>query len=647
MDMNQLVHSLRHAEFSAGSADARRLRGPAALVVIALCAFLSIYIFSINSWLLIDIMRRSGIFAAVLLAIVFLCYPATARSSRDAPTVLDWILAAAGIACGLYIYVVYYDFISGSMKMSTVDYAFALTAVLVTLEAGRRCLGLWMPALAVLFLCYALFGQLLPPPFGHFGIRPERLLLRLYMVDEGLFGSVFQIAQTYIGLFVLFGAFLTAVGASGALTNIGLAISGRSTGGPAKVAVISSGLTGMISGTASANVATTGTITIPLMKRAGFAPHVAGAVEAIASTGGLIMPPVMGAAAFLLADFVGIPYMTVVMSAVIPAFLYYGGLLLVVHITALRLGIGGVPSDQVPALLSVLKARGHLLIPVAVLLYMLIDGRTPTWAAMSGIVAVAAVGFLRRETRLDLRKLLEALVSGAVATVPVAVACLVAGLIVAVVTLTGAAQVFTMYIEMLSGGYLIIALLLTAATSILLSCALPATAIYIVVAVTVAPALVSMGAEPLAAHFFVFWFGAMSNITPPVAIACFTAAGLAAASPTKIALTAMRMGLPALVIPFVLVIHPDLLLIDWDLGHLLLTLSLAIFGIVAWVFASEGWFLGSISVIERAALVLVAILCLVVPEIYSGIFGLVLGLIVLGQAAWRRRERAVRLTIEN
>nr|WP_255600003.1 TRAP transporter fused permease subunit [Afifella sp. IM 167] len=637
---------LRHAEFSTGTTDARRLRGPAAVIVIALCAAMSLFVFSINSWLLIDIMRRSGIFAALLLAIVFLCYPATARSPKEAPSIFDWLLAAGGMACGLYIYVVYYDFISGSMTMTGLDYGFAIAAVLITLEAGRRVLGLWMPGLAVLFIVYAVFGQALPGPFAHFGIRPERLLLRLYMVDEGLFGSVFQIAQTYIALFVLFGAFLTEVGASEALTNIGLAVSGRSTGGPAKVAVVSSGLTGMISGTASANVATTGTITIPLMKRAGFAPHVAGAVEAIASTGGLIMPPIMGAAAFLLADFVGISYLSVVVSAIIPAMLYYGGLLLVVHIAALRSGIGGVPRDEVPALASVMKSRGHLLIPIVVLIWMLIDGKTPTWAAMAGILAVIAVSFLRRQTRLTPTGFLDALVAGAIATVPVAVACLVAGIIVAVVTLTGAAQVFTAYIDMLSGGNLTAALLMTALAAILLSCALPATAIYIVVAVTVAPALVAMGAEPLAAHFFVFWFGVMSNITPPVAIACFTAAGIAGASPTKIAFAALRMGLPALVIPFALVIHPDLLLINWDAWHLAQTLFLTIFGIAAWVFASEGWFVGHLNAAERIGLLVPAVLCLVLPEIYSSYVGLVFGAALLLFIFWRRRGKPVSVPAE-
>lgn len=638
---DRILNLIQKAEFSAGASNARALRGGPALLVVVLCATLSVFVFSINSWLLLDIMRRSGIFAALLLAIVFLCYPATRNSRRDRPTILDYLLATIGAAVGLYIYWVYYDFISGSMRMSTTDLVFAAAAVLVTLEAGRRVLGIWMPALAVLFLLYAIYGQYIPGPFAHFGIRPERLLLRAYMVDEGLFGSVFQVAQTYIALFVLFGAFLTVVGASSALTDIGLAISGRAVGGPAKVAVASSALTGMISGTASANVATTGTITIPLMKRAGFKPHVAGAVEAIASTGGLIMPPVMGAAAFLLADFVGMPYYLVVLSAIIPAMLYYGGLILVVHVSALRNRIGGVDEADMVSLKSVLLQRGYLLLPMAVLLYMLLDGKTPIFSAMTAIVAMIAVSFIRRATWLTPARFLEALVAGAVATVPVAVACLVSGLIVVVVTMTGAAQVFTSYIEMLSGGYLIVALMLTAVAAILLSCALPATAIYIVVAVTVAPALVALGAEPLAAHFFVFWFGVMSNITPPVAIACFTAAGIAGAQPGAVALSALRMGLPALVIPFALVIHPDLLLIDWTPLGLAEVLILTSFGIVAWVLGSEGWFCGRLNWAERIGLLAVSGLCLFVPEVTTGYVGFVAGIALMAFIyLTRRRARA-------
>lgn len=629
MPIENVSRLIQRVTFRTGASNARDLSGIPAIVVLVLCAAMSLFIFSINSWLLLDIMRRSGLFFALLLAIVFLTYPATARSRKDAPTALDWVLATAGVASGLYIYTVYYSFISGSMTMTGRDYTFAVIAVIATLEAGRRVLGPWMPALAVLFLLYAVYGQSLPGPLAHFGIRPERLLLRIYMVDEGLFGSIFQIAQTYIGLFVLFGAFLTAVGASGALTDIGLAVSGRTTGGPAKVAVASSALTGMISGTASANVATTGTITIPLMRRAGFQPHVAGSVEAIASTGGLIMPPVMGAAAFLLADFVGVPYYNVVLSAIIPALLYFGGLILVIHVTALRNRIGGVDESEMVSLKSVLLSRGYLLLPIFVLLYMLMDGKTPIWSAMIGILSIIAVSFLRRTSWLVPSRFFGALVAGAMATVPVAVACLVAGLIVVVVTVTGVAQVFTSYIDLWSGGSLFVALLLTAVAAILLSCALPATAIYIVVAVTVAPALIAMGAEPLAAHFFVFWFGVMSNITPPVAIACFTAAGIAGAPPGKIAFHALRMGMPALVIPFALVMHPDLLLIEWEYWRLTETLLLTAFGILAWVLGSEGWFTRKLNVFERIGMLAVSGLCLFIPEITTGYIGLVLGAILL------------------
>jgi TRAP transporter 4TM/12TM fusion protein len=621
----QNLSRLSEIRFASIDSGGRKLTGFPALLMMALAICFSLYVFSINSWLLLDLMRRSGVFAGLLLAMVFLLYPATAWSPRDRPTFLDYVLSVLGAAGGFYIWVTYLDFVERNLSLTNADIVFGTITILLALEAGRRALGIWMTALAVIAIAYALYGRAMPYPFGHFGVTPERLLIRMYMVDEGLFGSLLQVAQTYIGLFVLFGAFLTVIGASEALTKIGLALSGQYAGGPAKVAAIASGLTGMISGTAAANVATTGTLTIPMMQRVGFKPYFAGAVEAIASTGGLIMPPIMGAAAFLVAEFVGIPYSVVVIGAIIPALLYYGSLMLVIHIRAVKLGIAGLPRSEIPSLREILIERGHLLIPIAVLLWMLLDGRTPTWAAMMSILAALAVSFLRRATRLTPQRFVDGLINGAAAAVPVSVACLVAGIIVGVVTLTGVAQVFTGYIEMLSGGSLLAALFLTAIASVLLSCALPATAVYIVVAVTIAPALIEMGARPLAAHFFVFWMGVLSNITPPVAIACFTAAGIAGAGPTKVAFAALRMAFPAFIIPFVVVLHPDLLLIEWTAFGLLRTLVMTTVGIAAYVAATEGWLMRPLGMPMRLAFGLVALLCLVIVEPLSGYAGLAIG----------------------
>ncbi len=602
----------------------RRLTGLPALLVGGLALGFAVFVLLINSVLLVDILRRSAVLMGMLLALAFLLFPAWSGAPRDRPSWYDWILAAAGLATGLYIVFIYDDFISRHMRMTTADFWFGAVAIGLCLEAGRRCLGLWLSLLAVLFLCYALFGQAMPGPLAHFGVRPERLVLRLYMVSEGLFGATFQVAQTFIALFILFGTFLAATGTTEVLTRIGLAVSGRYAGGPAKVAAVASGITGMISGTAAANVATTGTMTIPMMKRVGFSAPFAGAVEAIASTGGLIMPPIMGAAAFLIADFVGVPYLTVMAAAVIPALLYYITLLGVIHLRSVKQGIRGLPAADIPGLGAVLLREGYLLIPIGILIYCLIIGYTPNFAAMVSIAATIVVALPKAATRLGPRRLLATLVRGGMAAVSVCIACLVAGIIVGVVSMTGVAQVFTSYIEVFSGGLLLAALGLTGVAAILMSCALPATAVYIVVAVTIAPALIGMGAEPLAAHFFVFWFGVLSNITPPVAIACFTAAGIAGAGAGQIGFLALRMALPAFAIAPILVFYPDLLLIDWTLAGLAITLVHTVAGLAAYVIATEGHLRRRVTWPERLALLAGCVLCLVGMHGAVGLAGLAL-----------------------
>ncbi len=466
------------------------------------------------------------------------------------------------------------------------------------------------------------------------------------MVDEGMFGQTLQVAQSYIRLFVIFDSFLTVIGASEMLTNLGLCVSGSYTGGPAKVSVLASDLTGMLSGTAAANVATTGTLTIPMMKRTDFSPAFASAVESIASTGGMLMPPIMGAAAFLMADFTQTPYSTIMLAAVLPAPFYYGSLLFVVHPRAVRQGISGLPKSEIPNFLTVIKTRGHLLLPIIVFVYLLMSGSTPTYSAVLSIGVAIAASFLRRNTWMTPRKLLDALVLGAIATVAVGTACLVAGFIVGVVSMTGVAQVLTMYIDTLSGGYLFPALFITTFAAILLSCALPATAVYIVAAVTVAPVLVAMGADLLSAHFFVFYFGVLSNITPPIAIACFTAAGIAAEGSMKIALHSLRLALPAFILPFVLIYHPALLMINAQPLNVVEIAVIVAFGTACYVIAAEGVLVTRLGVLSRLTFGAVAVLCLVIQDNAIGLVACVLAVVLGGrstsshteQRPWKRRS---------
>ena len=325
----------------------------------------------------------------------------------------------------------------------------------------------------------------------------------------------------------------------------------------------------------------------------------------------------------------------------LPALLYYVSLMAVVHFRAVKVGIRGLPRDQIPSLWTVLLRQGYLLIPVAILIYFLIAGYTPIFAAFYAIAATFAVSFFRRDTRMTPKRLLGALMRGGAAMTSVGMACLVAGIIVGVVSMTGVAEVFTSYIEEWAEGWLLFALLLTAFAAILLSCALPATAVYIVAAVTIAPALIAMGAEPLAAHFFVFWFGVLSNITPPVAIACFTAAGIAGDSPSKIAMQSLRMALPAFLIAFIIVYHPDLLFVNWTVTGLVRTLVFCFVGIGAYVVATEGYLFGPLALWERGLYLAVMVLCLALPGVNSGFVGLGLGAVVFGLSVIRRRRGGV------
>ncbi|WP_316980122.1 TRAP transporter permease [Shumkonia mesophila] len=622
----------------------RSLSGIHAWIVATLAVALAVFILLINSFLLIDVMKRSSLFLSLLLALVFLSHPLRKTTGRaDNPAAFDYILAAAGMACGLYLILIY-DRFATTLEMTALDMVVGTAAVILSLEAGRRCLGWWLPALCVLFILYALYGKMLPSPLGHFGVRPERFIYRMFMVSEGLFGTIFQIAQSYIGLFVLFGAFLVATGATDVLARLGLSVSGRYAGGPAKVAVVASALTGMISGSAAANVATTGTMTIPMMKRVGFMPHFAGAVESIASTGGLITPPIMGAAAFLMVEFIGVPYLDIITAAILPALLYYGSLMAVIHFRAVKRGIRGLPANEIPSLKSVVFGEGYLLLPLVILIIALLAGYTPIFAALFSIAAIFVVSFFKSASRLTPLRLLNALMKGGASLIGVSMACMVAGIIVGVVSMTGVAEVFTSYIEAWSQGHLLVALVLTALAAILLSCALPATAVYIVVAVTIAPSLIKMGAPPLSAHFFVFWYGALSNITPPVAIACFTAAGIAGANPGKIAFTALRMALPAFLISFLLVYYPSLLFVNWTWTELGLVLIYCVVGIGAYVLATEGYFLDQLRLWERVVFLVCSALCLLAPGAHwIGNIGFLLTIGLAARCVVRFRRRSLQV----
>lgn len=611
------------------------------IIVSAVAIAMSLYQLWLASFGVLPAIKMRAIHLTFILVLIFLLFPTGRRSRRDRPTVLDFILAAGSIAAGAYIVWRYDAFAYSGGFANSADYAFAVLASLMVLEAGRRSIGKILPILGILFLSYAYFGYLIPGSFGHQGYTVSRILEMLYLSTDGIFGVAIGVSTTYIFLFILFGAFLGETGMARLINEISLAVAGRSPGGPAKVAVFASGLMGTISGSAVANVATTGAFTIPLMKSIGYRPYFAGAVEAVASTGGQIMPPVMGAAAFIMAEILNVPYKVIMLAAVIPALLYYLACYVGVHLEAVKTGLKGLPADQLPDTRTVLKERGHLLIPLGVIIYFLVKGYTPTFSAFYGIVSTVIVSALRKNTRLSWKGLLAALEGGARGAITVAIACAVVGFIVGVSSMTSLGIKLGDIIIGLAGGNLMLTLILAAITAIILGMGMPTTAVYIVAATMAAPILVKMGLNPVAAHMFAFYFGNISNITPPVALAAFAGAGIAGGNPNKVGWTAVRLGISAFIVPFMFAYSPELLFQAGNTGVSIWAGLTAAVGVVA-LGAAAARYLLTRATIPETILLFGGALGLIKPGLLTDILGFAaLSLVYLWQR--KRVERQTQI----
>ena len=512
---------------------------------------------------------------------------------------------------------------------TSLDLVAGAIAIVVVLELARRTTGWGLVSIALLALVYAWAGPYLPGALAHRGYGPSRLIEHLYLSTEGLWGVPLGVSADFVYLFVLFGALLEVAGGGALLVSLANRVAGRSRGGPAKTAAVASAFMGSLSGSAVANVVTTGAFTIPMMKRAGFKPYFAGAVEAAASTGGQLMPPVMGAGAFILATWTNIPYVQVAAAALIPAILYYGALFMAIHFRAMKEGIE--PSedlDEEPVL-----PRLHLLLPLALVVTMLVIGRSPARAAFWGVVSGAILAMVRKDTRLDRGRMSRALVSAAAGTVQVATACATAGIIVGVASLTGIGLRMSELIVALSGGHLLIALILTAFGSIILGMGLPTTAAYIVLAALGAPALTDLGVPLLPAHMFIFYFGCISNVTPPVSLAAYAAAGIARAPSMKTAFTAMGLASTGFIVPFMFVYGPALLL-QAPVHEIILATLTALVGVTGLGAAVVGYARAPLPVLIRLAAG-AASGALILPGLLTD----GLGLLVLGLVfAWRPKN---------
>jgi TRAP transporter 4TM/12TM fusion protein len=542
---------------------------------------------------------------------------------------IDAILIILTIGCLSYLFFNYEYIVTRYAlvhPLNTWDMILGILLTALLIEASRRAIGPALPITAGCFLAYAYIGPYLPGILRHSGFSTEMIIDQLYLTTEGIFGMPLGVSATYVILFIIFGTFLEKSGTGQLFMDFASAITGWTRGGPGKISCISSALFGTISGSAVANVMVDGWLTIPLMKRTGFKPPFACAVEATASTGGQIMPPVMGAAAFVMAEFTGIPYITICLYAMIPALLYYLALFTSIHFEAGMMGLKGIPKEEVPRLKDVMIRRGHMFIPLGVIVYMMISGYTPMYACIYSTIAVVVLSFIRPDTRIGFRTFLKALEESAKNTLGVAAACACAGIVIGVINLTGVGLKFTSFVLFIAGDSLIPALILTMLAGIVLGMGMPTTPAYIVQAALLIPALIKLGVNMVAAHMFVFYFSTISAITPPVAMAVYAAAGIGGAKLWPTGLWAMRIGATGFIVPFMFVYGTSLLFIGTWFDIITSFIS-ASFGVIALAAGMIGFFVKKLQMWERGVL-LAAALMLIKPGLYTDIAGYILLLII-------------------
>ncbi len=560
-------------------------------------------------------------FLALIIMLGFLTYPA--KKGEQKPDYMPWydiLFMILGTGAFLYFTFNAQNIIQQGTRFAPYQIVIGIIGLLALIEITRRCVGLPILFVALFFLIYALSYGLTNPDF--FG-RVRYLVRNLFYTKEGIFSTPVNVCSKYIVVFIIFGAFLERTGISAFFIDLANCVAGRFAGGPAKVSVISSALCGMVSGSSVGNTVTTGSVTIPMMKKTGYRPEFAGAVEAAASTGGQIMPPIMGAAAFLMADFVGVPYSAIIVRAILPALLYFTGIFIAVHLEAKRLGLSGIPRDQLPVF-RVLARKIYLLLPL-IMLVVWVSGNYMTMqkAASYAIVLSIVVSLFDRQNRITPKKLIDALEAGGRGTITVAAACGVAGIISGCITMTGLANELINGIIAIAGDKLIIALVLTMLCCIVLGMGVPTTANYCIMAATTAPILIRMGVPALAAHFFVFYFGIVADITPPVALAAYAGSAIAKSNPMKTAFNASRLAIAVFIVPYVFCFSPALLLIDTNalqVAQIAATSLIGIFGVSA---ALEGYVFCDMNALVRIAMAAGGIL-LIDPKPLTDLIGIIL-----------------------
>lgn len=613
-----------------------------------------------------QVLRATHLAFVQLLA--FLLFPPTKNSPRNTLPWYDIVLGLIGVACWLYIVVNFDSLVRRSGNNTPLDVAVGIVGILVLFESCRRIVGLPIMIIAGSFIVFAFAGKYLPGFLHHRGYSLQRVVCHLFYNTEGIMGTPIGACSTFIFLFILFGALLEKTGIGHFFIDVCNALAGGASGGPAKVAVLSSALLGTVSGSSVSNTVGSGSFTIPMMKKLGYKGEFAGAVEAAASTGGQIMPPIMGAAAFLMAESLGLPYITIVKAAIVPAILYFTGIFITVHLEAKKLGLKGLPKDQLPRFMPLLLRKGYMILPLVVIIYFLCAGKTAVFAALMGIIACVLVGFgvsvsdlaHGRKPSFGGKDIVEIMCTAARNIISVAIACGMAGIIIGIVTLTGLGLRLGNGLVMLAHGKLLLTLVFTMVASIILGMGAPTTANYLITSTITAGAIISLGIEPLAAHMFAFYFGIIADVTPPVALAAIAGAAIAKAKPMKTALNATKLAIGAFIIPYMFVYNSKMLMINasaLSVVMIIITAILGMFGISValegYGFNNTGFFYNSrkgkatiiaFDAVERLLFAIAGLLC-VIPETKTDIIGVSLLAVLIAYQLILKKVRNTKETV--
>jgi TRAP transporter 4TM/12TM fusion protein len=633
----------------------RPTNGVIALFITCALVAMSLYHFYASGFALIRELLHRGIHVSFVLGLVFLLF--SFHKAGNAAKVqkawyriggvsfLDILFSMGAVAAAMYLPLLPPEVVAERVgNPSQFDVLMGSILLVLTLEATRRSVGPTLPIIALIFMAFALYGPYAPGALKHGGTSWLGLINHLYMTNQGIYGVAIGVMAQYVFLFILFGVLATRIGLGQLFIDLAMVIAGRYSGGPAKVAIFSSAFMGTISGSSIANTVTTGALTIPAMKKVGYPPHFSGAVEATSSTGGQITPPILGAAAFIMVEYLEIPLRDVLAAALFPALLHYFGIFIMVHLEAKKLGLRGLTAEELPKLGIVLKQHWLSIIPLAILVYLIMTGRTPDYAAVYGIIACVVVGFLNPTDRLSLKDLWNALASGAKNTLAVGAAAATVGIVVGVVTLTGVgfrlgyvvvqtasdmgafvSTIWPLSFFAIEQWALFFSLILIAIACIIMGAGIPTTATYIILVAVAAPALAQLQVQNLVSHFFVFYYGVLADITPPVALAAYAAAGIAGSNPFQTGNTAFRLGIAKAMVPFVFVYSPALLLVadGFTWSAFIITLSSAMMGIGCMGIAFSGYLMAPLPMLQRWWMALVALL-FIAPGLTTLLIGIAL-----------------------